>query len=221
MKLVIFNGSPRYKKSNSKILIEQFLLGFHKVNATEIPIHYLAIEKHRSQCIEAYKNAEYVILIFPLYTDCMPAIVKEFFEAIALLEKDPNKKVGFIVQSGFPEAHHSVFVERYLEKLSRRLNFEYLGTIIRGGVEGIQIMPEWMTKKLFQKFQDLGEYFAKTTTFSEEIDAELRKPYKMSALRRFMFDLFSKTGLTNFYWNTNLKKHKAYEKRFDQPYAEN
>jgi hypothetical protein len=93
-----------------------------------------------------------------------------------------------------------------------------LGTIIKGGVEGIQIMPPLMTKKLFSKFVDLGEYFAKNETFSKEIQAKLGRPFRMSILRRFLFRLISKTGLTNFYWNSNLKRNNAYSKRFDKPF---
>ncbi len=220
MKLVIFNGSPRNKKSNSKILIEHFLSGYNKICSELVPIHYLANRKQKEEQNEIFRKSDIIIVIFPLYTDCMPGIVKEFFESIVQLELTNSKKIGFIVQSGFPEAIHSIFIERYLEKLTKRIKCEYLGTIIKGGVEGIQIMPPRMTKKLFGKFEDLGEYFAKNETFSTEIQESLRKPFKMSFMRRFLFSLISKTGLTNFYWNSNLKRNNAYCKRFDKPFEE-
>jgi len=221
MKLAIFNGSPRNKKSNSKILIHHFLQGYNRICTEPVSIQYLANRKKKDEQVEIFKNSEQVIIIFPLYTDSMPGIVKEFFESIIDLPLSPTKKIGFIVQSGFPESIHSIYIERYLEKLTRRLKCEYLGTIIKGGVEGIQIMPPFMTKKLFRKFEDLGEYFAKNETFSVEIQKLLRKPFKMSILRKFIFSAFSKTGLTNFYWNSNLKKNKAFGKRFDKPFEEN
>lgn len=220
MKLVIFNGSPRNKKSNSKILIEHFLSGYNKICSEQVPIHYLANRKQKEEQKEIFRKSDIVIVIFPLYTDCMPGIVKEFFESIVQLELTNSKKIGFIIQSGFPEAIHSIFVERYLKKLTKRIKCEYLGTIIKAGVEGIQIMPPFMTKKLFGRFEDLGEYFAKNEVFSAEIQARLRKPFKMSPMRRFIFRLFSKTGLTNFYWNSNLKRNNAFNKRFDKPFEE-
>lgn len=220
MKLAIFNGSPRNKKSNSKLLIDQFLMGYNKISSDTVSIQYLANRKQKETQSEFYRIAEIVIIIFPLYTDCMPGIVKEFFETIAELKLTQNKKIGFIVQSGFSEVIHSVCIERYLEKLTKRLKCEYLGTIIKGGVEGIQVMPSRMTNKLFCSFQDLGEYFAKTKTFSPEIMSSFRKPYKMSLISRFLFNIFSKTGLTNLYWNRNLKKNKAYKNRFDKPFEE-
>ncbi len=218
MKLVIFNGSPRNKKSNSKILIEHFLSGYNKICSERVPVYYLANRQQKEEQKEIFRKSDIVIVIFPLYTDCMPGIVKEFFESIVQLELSISKKVGFIVQSGFPEAIHSIFVERYLNKLTKRLKCEYLGTIIKGGVEGIQIMPPFMTRKLFGSFEDLGEYFAKTETFSTGIQDRLRKPFKMSLMRRLIFELISKTGLTDFYWISNLKRNNAFSKRFDKPY---
>lgn len=218
MKLVIFNGSPRNKKSNSKILIEHFLSGYNSICNETVPIHYLANSKRREEQKEIFRKSEIVIIIFPLYTDCMPGIVKDFFESILELEYPNTKKIGFVVQSGFPEAIHSINTERYLKKLTKRLKCEYLGTIIKGGVEGIQFMPAAMTKKIFGKFYDLGVYFAKNKVFSTEIQASLRKPYKLSPIRIFLFNVVKITGLTNIYWNSNLKKNGAFRNRFDKPF---
>lgn len=149
----------------------------------------------------------------------MPGIVKEFFEHIVQSTLHHPKKIGFVVQSGFPESIHSVYVEHYLKKLTNRLNCLYLGTVIKGGVEGIQIMPEMMTRKLFNRFQILGEYFAVNSIFSPEVVKSLRKPYKMSPLRRSVFRIMMKTGLANFYWNSNLKQNGAYNIRFNRPYS--
>ncbi len=219
MKLVIFNGSPRYKKSNSKILIEQFLIGYTRFCSETVPIHYLAKRNRKKEEKELFQNADTILVIFPLYTDSMPGIVKEFFENVIDTDIKTPKKIGFIVQSGFPEAIHSIYVERYLEKFAKRIKSDYLGTIIKGGVEGIQIMPKSMTKKLFRSFEILGEHFAKNEAFSPEINEILRKPFKMSPARIFLFKQLSKTGLTNFYWNSNLKKNNAFRNRFDKPFS--
>jgi len=220
MKLAIINGSPRYKKSNSTLLINQFLSGYNKIIPEDVSVHYLVNQQVRDEAVNAFLVSDQIILIFPLYTDCMPGIVKEFIESIAQLNKNDigGKKIGFIVQSGFPESIHSVAVEHYLEKLTKRLQCEYLGTVVKGGVEGIQIMPPFMTRKLFKQFKKLGEYFAENSAFSPQIMNKLRKPYKMSPRKIAIFKLLIKLGLTNFYWNNNLKKNGAFEKRFDKPY---
>lgn len=220
MKLVIINGSPRNRKSNSRILAEEFLAGFNKIDKERADIYFLANNKHREEAVEAFRKNSTILFIFPLYTDAMPGIVKEFFEEIYRVPKMKDKKVGYIVQSGFPESKHSIFLERYLERFTeKRLGARYLGTIIRGGVEGIQIMPPRMTARLFSMFRDLGEHFARTGEFSEELKQKLAKPFTLSRRRLIFFRLISLTGLNNFYWNSRLRKHGAYERRFDKPFA--
>jgi hypothetical protein len=218
MKLLIINGSPRGKRSNSRLLLEQFLAGYHSVEMEDVPVIHLAGKNKREQYEKQFIEAEMVLLIFPLYTDAMPGIVKAYIENIAQLDFPKPKKLGYIVQSGFPEALQSTFLARYLEKWTRRLKCEYLGTVIRGGVEGIQIMPPMMTKKLFQQFHKLGEAFAENGAFNPRILADLAKPYRLSAGRRLFLRMGQLFGITDFYWNMNLKKNNAYEKRFDRPF---
>jgi hypothetical protein len=90
--------------------------------------------------------------------------------------------------------------------------------VIKGGVEGIQMMPAPMTKKLYSQFECLGEYFAQNETFEQKIMNELRKPYTFSSTHVRIFNFLSRFGLTNFYWNSNLKKNGAYGKRFARPF---
>lgn len=220
MKLAIFNGSPRQKKSNSGILIQQFLKGYSHISGEEVTPIYLGKTNQFSEQLAAFQGADIVLIFFPLYTDSMPGIVKLFLERIYSNQMEGEKKIGFIVQSGFPEAHHSTFIARYLKKYAQRSGFEYLGTVIKGGVEGIQIQPPSMTRKLFKTFAQLGEYFAQYEEFDPNLVEKLQRPYKLSILRRWLFQILSITGLANFYWNMNLKKNNAYKKRFDRPFEQ-
>jgi multimeric flavodoxin WrbA len=217
MKLAIFNGSPRKTKSNSTILIQKFLKGYYNYDHPYVDIHYLADTSKNPEHIEKFIEADTVIIIFPLYTDAMPGQVKYFLESIENFDSS-RKSVGFIVQSGFPEAYHSTFIEKYLEKLSITMCWNYLGTVIKGGVEGIQIMPPLMTKKLYSHFEKLGSYFASTEKFDPKIINKLRHPYRLSYFRLFFFKIGIKTGFANFYWDMKLKENNAYERRFAQPH---
>ncbi len=220
MTLAIINGSPRGQQSNSKILTEHFLTGYRSQNTLRnVEIAYLKGKDQFQESLKVFSQSEQVIIIFPLYTDCMPAMVKEFFEHLPPNTGEKKKDLGFIVQSGFPEAIHSVYVERYLKKFTQRLGYNYLGTVIKGGVEGIQVMPASMTRKLFANFRSMGEYFALNGSFSETIKAKLQGPLRMSKAQQVGFKIAGLTGLPNFYWNNNLKKHGAYQRRNDKPFA--
>jgi NAD(P)H-dependent FMN reductase len=217
MKLAIFNGSPRKTKSNSTILIQKFLKGYYNYDNTDFIIHYLADIQKNPEHIEKFIEADTIIIIFPLYTDAMPGQVKYFLESIENIDSS-GKSVGIIVQSGFPEAYHSKFIEKYVRKLSKNMGWNYLGTVIKGGVEGIQIMPPSMTKKLFSNFEKLGSYFASTGKFDPVIIKKLREPHKMNYWGRIFLRLMIITGMSNYYWDVKLKENNAYDRRFAQPY---
>lgn len=219
MRLTIFNGSPRGKSSNTKLLMDQFTNGFCESAGNEVETVYLNRTKELPEQVDLFKKAEYVILAFPLYTDAMPGLVKAFIEALEpLCGRSENPSIGFVVQSGFPEPNHSRFVERYLEKLARRLGCRYQGTVVRGGVEGIKIMPKWMTRKLFKNFYELGTKFADENGFDREVMRKLAPREQLSKGRLLFFRILNKTGKGNFLWDMQLKQNKAFEKRFDRPY---
>jgi len=219
MKLTIYNGSPKGQKSNTKVLLDQFTKGFLENEDNSIEELYLNRFKNQDQFVESFEKAEQILLAFPLYHDSVPANVKLFIESLEpLSSKKSNPPIGYIVQSGFSEAIHSRFVEKYLTKLTKRLNSEYLGSIIKGGVEGVKIKPGWMTKKLFESFYTLGKIYGETGRFDEKIITQLAKPEKLTPGTIFFYKIMDKLGMTNFYWNSLLKKNDAFEKRFDTPY---
>jgi NAD(P)H-dependent FMN reductase len=221
MRLTVFNGSPRGKRSNSALLMEHFLKAFLSVEGTSSEIIYLNRVKETEKNVQAFESADHIILIFPLYTDAMPGIVKHFIEALEpICGRGDNPTLGFIIQSGFPEPIHSRYVARYMEKLTRRLGCRHSGTVIRGGVEGIRTQPPWMAKRLFKAFFDLGREYARTGRFDEKIIRTLAPRERLSAGRKLFFRFLNIIGVSNMYWNIMLKKHNAYERRFAHPFKD-
>jgi multimeric flavodoxin WrbA len=218
MKLIIYNGSPRGAGSNTTILLDRFISGFLSSGNNQHELFYLK-KVEPAECVKAVQSAEYVLLAFPLYTDSMPGIVKQFIESLSPLRGKGNRiKMGFIVQSGFPEGIHCSYIGHYFDKLCRRLSCEYLGTVTKGGVEGIKTKTEKQNKKLLTAFEDLGKVFGKTGSFDKSIATRLRSPMTFPAWVLILVRLFNALGLTSVKWNKELKKNHAYEKRFARPY---
>lgn len=221
MRLTVFNGSPRGKKSNSAFLIKHFLKGFHAEGGNFSEIVYLNRVKETEKNVGLFKNADHVILFFPLYTDAMPAIVKHFIEALEpLCGRKDNPSIGFVIQSGFPEPIHSKFVARYMEKLAKRMECQHTGTVIRGGMEGIKDRPSWMTKKILNSFVKLGHIYSEKGKFDKDIIQKLAPRKRLSAGKIRVYRFLDFIGFTNMYWNMMLKKHKAYDKRFAHPFKD-
>jgi hypothetical protein len=221
MRLTVVNGSPRGKGSNTRILLERFLKGFETVPANTHELFYLNLPKDAENAARAFGEAESVLLAFPLYTDAMPGMVKAFIEALEPFRGGKgNPAMGFIVQSGFPEAEHGRHLERYLEKLTVRLRSRYIGTIVKGGIEGIQVKPPGMTRKLYARFETMGRVFGESGQFDAALARRLAKPERLPKWASVGYSILAKTGLTEYYWNKQLKDNGAYEKRFARPYAE-
>lgn len=220
-RLTVFNGSPRGPKGNSPLMLEQVVKGLtsdgtHTAETCHL-VHQNALDDYR----DAFAAAEAVLLGFPLYTDAMPAIVKTFIEALEPLRgRNGNPPIGFLVQSGFPEAVHSRHLERYLAKLAERLGSPYLGTIVKGGGEGTRLMPESMNRKLFDNLSAIGHSLAAEGRFDAASMRAIAKPERYPGFLAPAFEMLSKTPLLNRYWNNQLKANGVYEERFAQPFAE-
>ncbi len=113
MKLTVFNGPPRGRGSNTKVLLEHFVRGYESTSGNSTELFYLSRVNDMDRFVQPFSEAEYVLLAHPLYTDCMPGLVKLFIEALEPpCGREGNPSIGFIVQSGFGEAAHSRYVER-------------------------------------------------------------------------------------------------------------
>ena len=219
--LTLFNGSPRGRKANTARLFEKFLDGFHTVPGHSSEVHHLNRQHDLPRFTQAFADAECVLLGFPLYTDSMPGLVKAFIETLEVYrDRAGNPPIGFLVQSGFPESTHARHVERYLAQLADRLGSPYLGTIVKGGVEGIQIMPDSMTRNLYTGLQQIGQTFAQSGRFDPDQLRTLAKPEWYPAYLAPVFKLFTRTSLATSYWDSQLKKNGVYDQRFARPYAD-
>jgi multimeric flavodoxin WrbA len=219
MKLTVFNGSPRGKNGNTQQFLNHFVDGLRSVDENECEIVHLNRVKNQDDFVKAFQASEAVIIAFPLYCDSMPAMVKTFIESLApLCSKSDNPNVGFIVQSGFPEAHQSRFIEKYLQKLASRLGSNYIGTIVKGGGHGACEMPTRF-KKPFGLFYKLGKTLGETGKFDNESLTKLAQPEKLSKFLQVILKAIYKTPLASKYWDDQLKSNDVYDKRFARPYV--
>jgi multimeric flavodoxin WrbA len=218
-RLLVINGSPRGGKGNSPVMLQKIMDGFLSVEGTSVEMLHLAKAGDRSKLEEVYSQSDAVILGFPLYTDGMPGLVKEYIESLAQIEgREENLPMAFLVQSGFPEAAHSRYVERYLQSLAMRLNSPYLGSLVRGGCEGVHLMPESMNKKMFATLRTLGEQLAQQGSFDPQTVQDLVSVEKYPRAMLPLFKIVVKTPFTKIYWDSQLKSNGVYDRRFDQPY---
>jgi len=216
-RMTVFNGSPRGKKGNTPIMLDELMKGFGR----DYEIQHLIMVKDLEKQVEAFRDADCVWLGFPLYTDGMPAVVKTFIDGLEPFKgRENNPPLGFLVQSGFPEGLHSRYVERYLANLAARLDAPYLGTIVKGNGEGTRIMPAEMNQKLFKNLQILGKGLAEKGELDPDVLLSVAKPERYPLILGPLFRAFLKTKMSHGYFDRMLVENDAFEQRNDRPLLE-
>lgn len=61
----------------------------------------------------------------------MPSGVMELIEHMKLGDFK-KQKIGFMIQAGFPEGIHEKCLKGYFEVFTKKLQCEYLGTVVKG-----------------------------------------------------------------------------------------
>ena len=210
-KLILYNGSPRLHGSNTALILQAISDAY----SSNIVVRDLKQKKMWAQWAADFPSESAVIFVLPLYVHAMPSHVMAFIEML-----QPSKgSLGFIVQQGFPESSQSYFLEAYFENLTQRLQRDYLGTAIKGGVEGFQLQPAKEQAKILAPFVELVGSVLENGHMSAPILVKLADKGYLSKGMLFMFRLLAPTGLINSTWDRQLKQNNAFDQRFDKPYC--
>lgn len=212
MRFLICNGSPHGEKGATAGYIKALETGIRGAGADVENVLLVKVREH-AQFAEQAAAADLVIVAFPLYTDAMPGITMAFFEALEpYIGRMSKVRIGFIVQSGFPEKSHSKPVEKYLERLVSILGAQYTGTAIFGS----GMMMNRKREKLVSK---LGASLVSEEHFDAALLRRTTPMDRLGLFARVIVRLLAHTPLLNSFWDKDLKANGAYEKRFDRPYA--
>lgn len=213
MKTIILNGSPKGNVGNcgSYLLAKAFVSKM----TTPYEIHSIAKES-RERLMETVRHVDNIVIIAPNYIHSIPSQTLDFI--YALPHSQGNQKIGFIIQSGYPESSESEIICCYLNRLGERLGYTVLGAIAKGECAGLAIMPERF-KKLQDNFSEFGVLFEHTGQFDKLFVAKFAKPVRLSKFQTRMFNALAPISKA-LGWNKILKANNAYEKRLDMPYLE-
>jgi multimeric flavodoxin WrbA len=213
MNTIILNGSPKgnSKNSNSRIFAEEFIRNMK--NPCEIRYIAKADPEELANFIQRFDT---IIVIMPLYIHAMPGIVMKFIEKLKPATSE-GKSLGFIIQAGFMETAQERFVEAYFAELSKRLNYNYIGTVSKGEAAGLYMYPK-MFKKVLKLVNDLGKIYEETHSFDKNIVAKLGEPYEITKSKLKILKIVQKLGLDKIGWHKFLRKNKALDKRLDKPF---
>jgi hypothetical protein len=219
--LLLLNGSPRGKSSNSMKMLSRVAEGWQRESGGEVVTIHLPRPGGIDRATRAFPKADQVLIGMPLYADGMPSLVKEYFEALEPYVGRPgNPPMAFLVQSGFSEALHCRAIERYFELLAQRLGSPYAGTIVRGGGESLRSMPEDANKRLWERLTVLGGSLGKNGRFDPELLTAVAGIERFTPPVAAVLGVALKWPLPLVMWNGELKRNGALGRRDARPYAE-
>ncbi len=213
MKTLFLNGSPKGEMGNTQIFLNEITSQI--VNETfEIKS---IVKQNQADIVSYMEEFDTIIIAMPLYIHAMPGIVKRIFEEMKVNEVS-GRKLGFIVQAGFEESETAKYLEQYLNVFCKRMNYIYLGMVIKPGAAGVGMMPLFLSRKLFKQLRMLGAHYNQTGEFSDEIMKKLQHPYKLSNRQVKIYSSKIVGNLNKVMWHKNLKKNGAYSQRIDRPF---
>lgn len=219
-KLIIYNGSPRGLKGNSLIIIQQLIEGMKSQGLSDDQIEIRSLYEVQNHALwgKDFNNNARHIFVMPLYVHGMPSIVKAFMENVAPNVSNLETHVSFIVQSGFIERFQSNYLVPYFAQFAKKINARYGGTVIKGGVEGIQMRPVSSLTKLYEAFRNLGKQYMNEQRFDEAYAKKIGEPFQLSRTIIIIFRMLRITGVTNTFWNRQLKENGVFKRRNEKPF---
>lgn len=221
--LLLLDGSPRGARSNSMRMLARIAQGWEAAGGDAPEVLHLAQPAGFRRAVEAFGEAgagTTVLLGMPLYTDQTPGLVKAYIEELSpYVGRTDAPTIGFLVQSGFDEALHSRPVEAYLAKLATRIGGRYAGTIVRGGGEALQMIPDEANDKMWKRLRALGESLKREGAFDAAGLREFAGIERLSPAKAAVLSLVLRLPITQWYFGSKLRKNGAWDRRFDAPYA--
>ena len=183
-KLVIYNGSPRRSGSNSVLILAKVA----EALGDRVEIRDLKERDRWDEWAESFKNEKDVLLFMPLYVHAMPSHVMGFIEKL----QPSEGSISFFVQSGFPESSQSHYLEAYFEQLALRLGRAYLGTAIKGGMEGLQMRPPAAQEKMMEPLVKTIVDLTREGSFNTVDISRLARPVRFGKGIVILYNLFGK-----------------------------
>ena len=166
--VVFLSGSPKVKQDEA---VSDFLakrgassMADATLDTRVICVRETLLHRQTEEAFAAVQNADAIVMIFPLYFFCMPAMLTRFLQDFAAAYPAASKKANVyaIVNCGFPEPQINLEAMRVIESFSRHTGRTFGGgTLVGCGgmLLGAQQAP--FMKPLFEEIDGLFSRIAK------------------------------------------------------------
>ena len=186
---LILNGSPRAPRSNSLQYIQ--LLRSHLTGSCT---EYALLSTDKQTICQAMETCDDVILVFPLYADCLPTVLLEFLHY--LQEHLPQRRptVHIFINCGFLEPEQNDIALDILRLFCKQTAFPFGSSLAVGGGEAFLKTPfAFLLKAKIKKF---AKAIDAHQTVHWKVTMPISKPMFIKAANSYWLQYGAKNGLT-------------------------
>ena len=188
-KLLILNGSPRSRRSNS----QKFTQILTKYLSCEWEECFLFTQDHREIC-DKVKEYSDVLFVFPLYVDSLPCCVLEFLGCLCQNLPDSYPTIHLMINCGFLETEQNSIAIQTLQLFCKKYGFPFGSCLSIGSGEAILTPPFHL---LFQlKLRKLAKSILRSVPVNLSIALPLSKKRFLVESEKFWLSAGEKNGLT-------------------------
>ncbi|NLI53148.1 MAG: flavodoxin [Clostridiales bacterium] len=220
-KIALVSASP---KVNQNLAVSEFLakkgeslLKDERIEPIVVNVRRALVHKETQDAFRSMAQADAIVLIFPLYFFCMPAMLTRFLQDFAAEspKTDHAASVYAIVNCGFPEPEINREAMRVVERFAIRTGRTFLGGVMTGcggmvlGAQGAPFMRSVM-EPVERLFQRAGRDALADTPEPVQVDSvTVRFPRKL-------YFIAGNAGWRGMARKNKLKKPDLYRKPYER-----
>ena len=127
MRIVAINGSPKTGEGVSAMLIDHI----ERTIQTEVTVFHagkMSKQEDLTQELNTIRDANRLLIVFPLYVDSLPAPLIEMFcriEKSGIFGSESSPKVYALCNCGFYEAEHTSLALQMVERFACRVGLDW------------------------------------------------------------------------------------------------
>ena len=206
--IVLVSASP---KADQDWAVSSFLakrgeqlLKDDALNVETICVRSTLLHHKTEQAFEAFQRADAIVLIFPLYIFCMPAMLTRFLQDFVAQYPSAvqDAAVYAIINCGFPEPEINQEAMRVVERFSQQTGRVFFGGVMIGGggmLLGAQGAP--FMRPVFERIDDLFARVKRHVLLKQHEEKQI-----FAVAPRFPKKLYFVAG--NFGWKSMIRKNK-------------
>jgi hypothetical protein len=218
LKIVLLNGSPKGRGGTSGSFGDYILNKIPNEGISKETFHVgktIRKEEKWNDLVLSVKNADTIILAFPLYWDSLPSHLIKGLEKLYAQKEELGKSQNFytMVNNGFPEPWHNEIAIKICHRFADKMSFKWQGALNIGGGAAVAGRPledtGGMTMKLRQTLDIAAKAMGEGKPIPKEVSDRLSKP---------MYPAWINTVFGGMMWKKQAKKKGVQTSLKAKPY---